>query len=987
MSFGLAFTAVPQTGETYRNAMKLFGRGMYDQARSEFEAMGKGPVGEGYAVLCAGKLNTADFPDLLRQYVKEYPGSFLLPELHFQYGCNLFDEARYSDALKEFALAGRKNLGKSEQPDFLFKSGYAHFILKEYSEARQCLEEHEKLGVDDYTTLSRYALGCMDYTQEKFGDAIGWFEKVVPDGSRPKLSKLALFYIADSRFMLKDYSFVTSEAVSTYDTFLDGAESMSQEDRNVLEGCRSHLARIISESFLVLGNNDKARSYYEKGVSPDDEMKDSDWFYAGSVLYAVQDFSGAIDKFSHIQNHRDSLWQIAAYQLGNAYIQVRDKVSALDAFKSAASLKFDEVIQEDACFNHAKLAFDLNNDGSWFEKYLKRYSTSRKGEQVYSYMALTRLAGGDYSGAIEAYEKIANPDEEQDMNYLKANYLRATQLVDAGAYSDAIPFLETATLGLSKNDPFCQLSNYWLSECRYRTGDYAAAFSGFNSLYNLSALEGEPEGNMIAYNLAYASFKKGDYETAAKWFDRCLPSLNPSQRLDARIRRADCDLGRKDYNAAVASYQKAIDESGSEKLIYPYYQMAVCYSLLKKPSKKAEILSEVVNFPQTSLLYSDALYELGKTYLDLKDAQKALDIFHKLSSSSLPKLDKAKGLIGEGMAYMRTGNTENSLASYKKVVETLPGSDYAQDALLAIESIYQGNGQPEKYLEYLEKNGLSAGTSPEEKERMYFNAGEQNFASGNYAQAQGSLERYLSLYPNGSYRHDAYYLLGESLRYQGAKMSACTAFKNAADFGKGSKYYEASVHAYADICLELERFNPAYDAYSTLAADASSDDVKMTAYRGMMDSAFGARRYEDALEAAETLADGSVHTQYVIAKSLFATSQREDAMAAFAQLAKQPSTAEGAEASYIIIQDCFDRGKFSEVQNKVYDFSPKSGDQNYWLARAFLTLGDSFVELGNYKQARQTYESIRDGYEAESQTDDILTLVNDKLDNLDSLGK
>ncbi|MCQ2174347.1 MAG: tetratricopeptide repeat protein [Bacteroidales bacterium] len=987
VAFALAGAALTPGGARFRSALEHFNRGMYDRARSEFEAVGKGPVAEGYAVLCAGKLNVADFPELLKCYAEEYPGSFLLPELHFQYACNLFDEARYAESLQELNLAGRRNLGRGVQAEFLFKSGYSNFVLRNYPEARECLEEHENYGVDDYTTLARYALGCMDYTEEKFLPAIEWFLKVVPDGYRAKLSKLAQFYITDSRFMLKDYAYVTNEGVDTYNSFLEGVSSLGDDDLGVLEGCRGHLARIISESYLVLGDKESARDYYEKGVSPDEDMKDSDWFYAGSVLYAVQDYEGAIEKFTRINNHRDSLWQIAAYQLGNSYIQTRDKVSALSAFKSAADLDFDESIREDASFNHAKLAFDLNNDGSWFEKYLKNYSTSRKGEQVYGYMALTRLAGGDYSGAIDAYEKIANPDEEQDMNYLKANYLRAAQLVGAGAYSDAVPFLETATLGLDRNDPFCQLSNYWLAECRYRTGDYSAAFSLFSSLYNLSALYGEPEGNMLPYNIAYSAFRKADYETAAKWFDRSLSSLDPAGRTDARIRRADCDLGRKDYEAAAVSYQKAIDEAGSQKPVYPYYQLAVCWSLLKKPEKKAQTLSAVQGFPVSSPMYADAMYELGRTWLELKEPRKALNVFRELSRASLPKTDIAKGLMGEGMANMRLDKTEEGLACYKKVVEILPGSDIARDALLAIESVYQSAGQPEKYIEYVEANGIGSGTGPEEKEKMYFSAGEQNFASGNFVQARTSLERYASLYPSGTYLHEAQYLLGESLRMQGLKMEACDAYRRAADFGKDAVYYEASLLAYAGLCLELERFDPAYEAYSTLASDTGSEERRILSYRGMMDSAYGARRYEDAIDAAELLSDGDTRTLYVTAKSLLATSQREDAMSAFTQLARQASTPEGAEANYILIQDCFDRGKFGDVQKKVYDFSPNAGAQNYWLARAFLTLGDSFAEQGNYRQARQTYESIRDGYEAESVTDEIPNMVAEKLNRLDSLEK
>ena len=50
---------------------------------------------------------------------------------------------------------------------------------------------------------------------------------------------------------------------------------------------------ILSETFLVKGKVARARDYYDLSIK---EVKDTntraDWFYSGSVLYAVKDYSG-----------------------------------------------------------------------------------------------------------------------------------------------------------------------------------------------------------------------------------------------------------------------------------------------------------------------------------------------------------------------------------------------------------------------------------------------------------------------------------------------------------------------------------------------------------------------------------------------------------------------------------------------------------------------------------------------------------------------
>lgn len=960
-------SATPES-RAYREALNLFQKGMYDAARTRFEALGEGPVYEGYAALCAGRLGTPDFAQMLVNYQKAYPGSSLTSELHYQAALNLFDEQKYYESSLEFSKVVQKEIFKSEQSQFVFKYGYCNFALGVYPEAKKRFEELVSLPVCQYTAPAQYAMGFMYYTEKSFVEAEEWYTKCQSD---PRFSELCSFYIVDCRFMLKDYRYVTETGSELYEK--------APVER------QQHLARIISESYLVLGDNDKARIYYELGAAQNDNMKDSDYFYAGSVLYAVQDFRGACENFEKMEDRSDSLWQIAAYQLGNSYIQLRDKVSALDAFRSASLLNFDPDITEDACFNHAKLAFDLNNDGSFFESYLKKYSTSRKGEHIYGYMALARLANRDYAGAIEAYEKIENTNQEEDLNYLKANYLRAHQLVNAGAYSDAAGYLETAMLGLDNFDPFFQLSKYWLSECDYRVGNFKEAFNGYNSLYNLSALDGQPEGAMLSYNAAYAAFKQKNYETAAKWFDRSLGFLSGADRIDAMKRRADCDLGRNDYKSAIASYQKVIDALGSKADVYPYLQKAICYGLDGSNPKKVETLALVEAFSASAPLYADAMYERGSTLLAMKENARALAVFSKMHNPALNVVDQARGYLGEGMANANLKKFDAALASYKKVITFLPGSEYAQDALLAIESIYQSMGEPQKYVEYLESIGATSGKTGEEKETLYFNAGEQNFSSGNYEQARISLERYLQKFPQGERIYDAYYYLGECYVQQGDRMTACDMFAKSVKGGADRPYYELSLQSYADVNYALERFGVAYDAYQILSRSTKYDERKTTAYRGMMNSAYKARDYEKALNAVELLDDGAPETMYIEAKSLLATSQRREALEVLSELATQPASAQGAEACFLLIQDCFDRGKFEDVRKKVYDFAPKAEGQNYWLAKAYITLGDAFVEQGNYSQARATYESVRDGYQSDDAADDIQTSVAEKLDRLDSL--
>ncbi len=156
---------------------------------------------------------------------------------------------------------------------------------------------------------------------------------------------------------------------------------------------------------------------------------------------------------------------------------------------------------------------------------------------------------------------------------------------------------------------------------------------------------------------------------------------------------------------------------------------------------------------------------------------------------------------------------------------------------------------------------------------------------------------------------------------------------------------------------------------------------------GLMRSAFRARQWEDAIANADVVLrseDPELQREahYVRAKSFLSSSRRKEAFEEFQLLAQAPSTDEGAEAACLLIQDQYDRGQFEGIQEKVYSFAEKAGGQNYWLAKAFIVLGDSFAEQGNLAQAKATFESIRSGYTSTGPQDDVLDQVDLRLRKL-----
>ena len=981
----LALTAfsAPSEAEEYRSvkelreAVRLFDTGMRGRAGNIMDKVAKeygSADARGYSVLCDVMAGMPGYQTRMENFFRDCPYSKLIPQIKYRHAQNLFYAGNYGEALKYYDQLKLKTLYKSDRTEYLFNRAYCNLELQQYDLAYERFSEVTKLSFSDYTYPSAYALGYIRYNGRDFKEALSWFEKSVKDS---RFSSISNWYIIECRFMLKDYDYVTREGVAMY--------------VSVPEERRPYLARLISESFLVLGDAGKAKKYLELSAASGTSKKRSDWFHSGSVMYALGDYSSAIEHFNMMGARADSLGQIANYQLGYSYIKIRNKVAAMAAFKDAGSVDFDAKIAEDAYFNYAKLAFDLNDDSSVFNSYMQKYPDVEKDDKINSYMAVAALHKRDYAGAIEAYDRIDELNPDMKDNYMKANYLRARQMVENGAFRGAVPYLEASAYYAGKGSRFNHLSRYWMAESYFRDGQYQKARAIYVELYNMSALYNSPESHLITYNLAYCYFMEGDYENALKWFDKYMEEPSVEYRKDALERKGDCWFVAKKYKDAALAYGLSVKDYFDANDVYPYYQAALSYGLSGDREQKIALLENVRKANEGVPYYSEALYELGRSYIGAGQDDKAYGCFELLSKNEKDGTYVAQAYLELGSIERNRNDFDAALSRYKVVVEQLPMSGYEEDALLAIENIYRAKNQSEEYVAYIESIGKGASKTEEEKENLIFSSAEQVYLSNNYQRALGALKSYLEKYPAGRHLHKANFYMAESYRALDMKEQACDCYEIVIEGGQ-SAFVEVSMLNYSALSYKLERWDDAFGGYSALYESARMDENRFLAKVGMMRSSYKGRKFDKSIEYAESLANDhrsddalKLESSYILAKSYMARSERDKALEILKKLSQDTSTAYGAEAAYMLILDAYDRGEFQEVENRVYAFSDSASGQTYWLAKSFVVLGDSFADRGEFKQAKATFDSIKEGYVVSAEGDDVKEAVDMRLSKLESV--
>lgn len=959
----------------FREAVRLYESGMLNRSgllfRGLSERMPEADM-EGYSVLCDVQMNLPGYEMTMSDFKKKHPYSIHIPQITYCHALNLFDAQDYKSAAENFSTLKPRQLDRSQRMEFLFKRAYSDLENRNYDIALDRFHEIESMPQSDYTAPSQYAIGYINYQKKDFREALAWFEQAAEDGRFETISK---WYIMECRFMMHDYSFVVKHGPEMYETI--AAER------------KPHLARIISESYLVLGDADSARKYY--GLSSDADVPKSraDWFYSGSVLYAVEDYKGAIESFNRMGMRTDSIGQVANYHLAYSYIQTRNKVAAMEAFKDASLSRYDEDIAEDAYFNYAKLAFDLNNDASVFQNYIRTYSDVEKGDRIHSYIAVAALHDRDYAAAIEAYDKIDELDADMRDNYMKANFLRASQLISNGSYRKAVPCLKAAAYYSGKGSRLNQLSRYWLAESYYRNDNFVEAREVFTELYNVSALFGEPESWLIPYNIAYCFFKEKNYQSAIRWFGDYLDQPSVKYRKEALERKADSHFITKDYKTAAEVYSLVVKDYFDADDVYPYYQAALSYGLSGQTERKIETLSNVLSASPDADFYPEALFELGRSYTLQEDDVNAFSCFRKLADSVKDSTFVAKAYVEMGSLARNQSQFNEALGYYKTVVEQMPFSDYVDDALLAIESIYQTRNQPEEYLAYIETIGKGSTKTDDEKENMIFNSAEQIFLSENYQKALSALQSYKDKYPKGSNVYKADFYIAESYKVLGKKEKACDSYREVISKGQGS-FVELSLLNFSILSYQLERWDDAYGGYQSLYSSAKIENNRSVAAVGMMRSAFRGHKWNESLAASDDVlkdvrSDGPMkqEARYVKAKAYLAVSRRDEAFVILRSLAEDTSSEYGAESMYMLIQDSYDKGDFEDVETKVYAFSDSGSPHTYWLAKSFIVLGDSFADRGELSQAKATFASVKDGYSPDN--DGVIQDVTMRLEKLEEL--
>ena len=255
-----------------------------------------------------------------------------------------------------------------------------------------------------------------------------------------------------------------------------------------------------------------------------------------------------------------------------------------------------------------------------------------------------------------------------------------------------------------------------------------------------------------------------------------------------------------------------------------------------------------------------------------------------------------------------------------------------------------------------------------ERDSMSYVAAQKLYLDSKIQEAASAFSNYLRNYPKGYYRSDALFFLSDCYIRDNKNNEAIESLTALSEQGN-TQYSERALEKLSSLCYENERWEQAAVAFRSLYDVSKVSKTKINAASGYVSSTLKYANDEQLMAMAndaETMVEindvARRKARYAKAQVLQRAGKDSEALEVFELLSKEVKSAEGAEGRYRLIEAEFKAGGYDKAEKMVYDFSDSKTPHNYWLAKAFILLGDIYAARNDAFQARATYQSVVDGY-------------------------
>ncbi len=912
-----------------------------------------------YTAMCAVELFQLESEFLVSQFVNQNPESPLVNEAYFRLAGYFYKNKNYPKTISYYNKVDRYLLTGDEISEYYFNKGYSYYSANNFAEARTAFFEIKDID-SKYSSPALYYYSHIAYSQENYETALNGFLRLTNDAT---FSEIAPYYVAQIYFMQKKYEKVIDFAPPLMDSINDKRAG--------------EMAKIIGESYFNLGKYKESIPFLERYRDEVKQISIPDRYQLAFAYYMNKNYQEAAKLFESISYNNSEISQSALYLLADCYLHIGDKRKARSAFASASGMDFNQVIQEDALFNYAKVTYELsyspfNEAIRSFNRYISLYPASARVDEAYHYLVLAYMNTRNYQMAMESLDKIREKDHDMEKAYQRVAFFRGLELFTNLRFLDAISTFDRSLQFAGFDETIKVRTYYWIAEAYFRINDISHAETYYKLFMEEPLFIKVPEYIMLNYSMGYVEFSRKNYKEAESWFFKYTnleKNKNAVTLADAFNRLGDIKFIDSRYKEAIVFYTRVIQMAKAD-VDYAMFQVGFSQGLIDQPAQKIESLKKLIHDFPTSIYIDDALFELGKTYSQINLLNDALTSYNDIINNYPNSNYLSKTLIQLGLINYTLGNTDQSLSYYKKVVSDYPGTPEAANALKSVRDIYVDKNAVDEYLAYVEKTGTTL--SMNEQDSLVYTSAENIYVTGDCAKAIVSLNNYIARFREGNYLLNAHYYRADCLLKNQKTDDALESLKYIIS-QPSNMFTEPALVAATRITFTKEDYNSAAELYLKLIETGEKKINISEAEIGLMRCYVKLNEYQKSINLAQqVLLQDKLQTEikreamFTIANAYLKQNDVNAALGWFKKVAVEVNSKEGAESKYRVAELLFNQGDRDAAEKEIYNYIDMNTPHVYWMGKSFLLLSDILVAKQDEFQAVQTLQSIIDYYNIEN---------------------
>ena len=894
------------------------------------------------------KLSIPIAEDQAAQYLNWILNKPRMEQMNYHLGQYYFKKNEFKKSLDCYKAAGVENLNNEEIGHAKFEMAYCYFNLKMLKEAKPLFNEIQQLTESKYYIPANYYFGFISYFDHFYDQALKSFKIVEKDEA---YSNIVPYYIAEIYYFQqkKDASLKYAESIP------NKSELFYANELNQLMGQIYFEKELYAKAYPLLDNYIKKTNKVSKEIV----YELSYCYYKSNLLLK------AIEGFKQLSGVSDSLGQNSMYLLGDCYLKTNQKANAKNAFQYCALNSNNKQQQEISLFNYAKLSYELGFQDvalKEMKSFIVTYPSSSSYTEAIEIIVNLLDQTNNFTEALVLYESFKKPTTLMQKVYPRILYGKAVEYVNDQQLGKGEELLnKILTLPVSKVTPF---ANFWKGEIACQGQKYDEAIKSLTSyLQSGAGAQGEANPTTAKYNLGFCQLKKENYKQAIFYFESITKSGPQTTTLqqDAFLRSGDCYFMLKEFSKANLIYEQIINNALPQS-DYALFQKALIAGIKSSEAKILMLKELIKKFPNSNLI-STANIEIASTYMSDEKFPEAIPVLTLVLNSSSAEGLKPSAFLKLGLSYYNMNDNSKALAYYQQLIELYPQSAEAEEAVETIRNIYVEENKTNEYVDFMRKNGMNI--SINEADSLAFSSAELKYISNDFSSAKASLNNYLTKYPNGTYLLPAYFMVGDCYLRNKEWDKALLAYNHIIENGY-SKYFEnASLFSARINYFELKNYLNAKNNFTSLLEFTNSQDNQLEALRGLVRCNYQLKDYATANEVANKLilqkglsTDDKSIAFLVLGKSQQVKADYLSAIASFKSCMVINKSAWGAEARYELANCYFLSGNYSDAEKAALSTIKETGNYDFWLTKAYILIGDIYLQQKDYFNAKATYQSV-----------------------------